>query len=104
VGTFVETAIFGYRLSLPTKENELPLSIFVCSKEMDVCHFRFLFAANTRKSPFSVSSIFRMCVNPFNVCSSCERMFVVCSFIGEVTTNRIYPFANGLAHLCKYDI
>ncbi len=43
-------------------------------------------------------------LNPFNVCSSCERKFVVCLFIDEETTNRIYPFANGLAHLCKYDI
>jgi hypothetical protein len=42
-------------------------------------------------------------VNPFIVCSSCKRKFVVCPFVYE-ETNRSYPFANGLnglAHLCR---
>ncbi len=43
---------------LPTKENKLPFSVPVCSKQTEVCRFNFLFAANKRKSPFSVSSIF----------------------------------------------
>jgi hypothetical protein len=41
-------------------------------------------------------------LNPFTVCSSCKRNFVVCQFVDE-ETNGIYLFANGLnglAHLC----
>jgi hypothetical protein len=43
--------------------------------------------------------------NPFTVCSSCKREFVVCPFVDK-ETNRSYLFANGLnglnglAHLC----
>ncbi len=40
---------------LPTKENKLPLTI--CRKQMEVCHFRFLFAENKQKLPFCVSSL-----------------------------------------------
>jgi hypothetical protein len=42
--------------------------------------------------------------NPFTVCSSCKRKFVICLFVDE-ETNGSCPFANGLnrlAHLCKY--
>ncbi len=41
-------------------------------------------------------------LNPFTVCSSCKRKFVVCLYVNE-ETNGSYPFANGLnrlAHLC----
>jgi hypothetical protein len=44
---------------LPTKENKLPFSVF--SKQMYVCRFRFPFAANKRKLPFSVSPFFCVC-------------------------------------------
>jgi hypothetical protein len=44
-------------------------------------------------------------LNPFTVCSSCKRKFVVCPFVDE-ETNGSFPFAdglngprNGLAHL-----
>jgi hypothetical protein len=44
-------------------------------------------------------------LNPFTVCSSCKRIFVVCPFVDEETnwsylfTNRLNGL-NGLAHLC----
>ncbi len=47
---------------LPTKENKLPFTVPVYSKEKEVCRFHFPFATNKRKLPFSVSSIFRVCV------------------------------------------
>jgi hypothetical protein len=37
---------------LPTKENKLPFSLSFCSKQTEVCRFRFVFEANKRKSPF----------------------------------------------------
>jgi hypothetical protein len=57
MGKFSETAIVDYHLSsLLTKGNELPLSVFVYSKQWEVCRFLFPFAANKRKLPFSASS------------------------------------------------
>ncbi len=38
-------------------------------------------------------------LNPFTVCSSCQRKCVVSPFVDEETNGR-YLFANGLAHLC----
>ncbi len=43
-------------------------------------------------------------LNPFSICSSCKRKFVVCPFVDE-ETNGSYPVANGLnglAHLWLY--
>ncbi len=48
-----------YRLSLPTKDNKHPFSLSVCNKQTEVSHFRFPFAANKRKLPFPISSVFR---------------------------------------------
>jgi hypothetical protein len=56
MGTFAETAIIDF-YRLPTKENKLPFSISVCRKQMEVCRFRFSFAANKQKLLFSVSSV-----------------------------------------------
>jgi hypothetical protein len=36
--------------------------------------------------------------NPFTVCKSCKRKFVVCPFVDD-ETNGSYPFANGLTDL-----
>jgi hypothetical protein len=58
MGMFAETA--NYRLSYPIKKNKLPFPDSVSSKQMEVCRFRFPFAANKRKLPFSVSSVFRL--------------------------------------------
>ncbi len=44
---------------LPTKKNKLPFSASVCRKQMEVCHFPLLIAANKRQ-PFSVTSVFRL--------------------------------------------
>ncbi len=41
---------------LLTKKNNLPFSVFISSKQTEVCHFHFLFAENKWKLPFSVSS------------------------------------------------
>jgi hypothetical protein len=52
MGTFAETAIVVYRLSI--KEKQLPFSVSVCSKQTEVYRLRFLLAAKKRKLPFSV--------------------------------------------------
>ncbi len=44
--------------SLSTKENKLLFSVSVCSKQTEVCLFSFVFAANKRKLPFSISYVF----------------------------------------------
>jgi hypothetical protein len=42
-------------------------------------------------------------LNPFTVCSSCKRKFVICPFVdGE--TNGSYPFANRLNRLSDLPI
>jgi hypothetical protein len=85
-GTFAETAIVVYRLLCATKENKLLFSVSVCSKQTEVFCFCFLFAAKKQKLPFSVSSVFRVCIyirimeteawaiflNPFTICSLCN--------------------------------
>jgi hypothetical protein len=38
-----QSSITVYRL--PKKENKLPFSVSVCSKQTEVCHFSFPFAA-----------------------------------------------------------
>jgi hypothetical protein len=60
MGTFADTAIVDYRFLLPTKENKLPFSAYVCSKQTEVCRFRLPFEANKRKLQFSVGSVFRL--------------------------------------------
>jgi hypothetical protein len=52
MGTFAETAIVVYRLSIT--EKQLPFSVSVCSKKTEVYRLRFLLAAKKRKLPFSV--------------------------------------------------
>jgi hypothetical protein len=53
---FADKAIAFTVHRLPTKENKLPFS--VCVKQTKVCRFHFAFAANKRKLPFSISSVF----------------------------------------------
>jgi hypothetical protein len=60
MGTFAETAIVDYHLSLMTKENKLLFSVSVSSKQTEVCSFRFPFAANKQKLLFSVSPLFHL--------------------------------------------
>ncbi len=55
---FAETAIVDFHLL--TKENKHLFSISVCSKQMGFCRFCFLITENKWKSPFPVSSIFRL--------------------------------------------
>jgi hypothetical protein len=49
MGTFAETTNVDYRLSLVGQGNKRPFSVYVCSKQMEVRHFQFLFAENKRK-------------------------------------------------------
>ncbi len=58
MGTFAETAIVDYRLSFVDQGKQT--SVSVCSKQTEVCRFRFPFVENERKLPFSVSSVFRL--------------------------------------------
>ncbi len=51
-----QSSITVFRLL--TKENKL--LFFVCSKQMEVCRFRFPFPTNKQKLPFSISSVFRL--------------------------------------------
>ncbi len=57
---FAETAIVDYRLSFADQGKQTSVSISVCSKRREVCHFHFPFAANKWKLPFSMSSICRI--------------------------------------------
>ncbi len=127
MGTFAETAIIHYRLSLPTRKNKCPFSISVCSKQTKVCHvkkhtavaffqkFHFPFAEFWKRGDIEISSVTRkmeaqaIFCNLFTNYSSCKWKFV-CPFVDEVT-HGTYPFANrlnilneldGLAHLCHY--
>jgi hypothetical protein len=52
--TFAETAIVDYRLLFADQGKQTSISISDCSKQTEVCHFCFPFAANKWKSPFSV--------------------------------------------------
>ncbi len=121
-----QSSITVYRF--PSKDNKLPFSISVCSKQTGVCCFRFLFAANKWKLPFSISSDFRVfvCVYTFIFIlififvfififiyaaisngKQKPRRFTICSsckrifgFVRLLTKkNRSYPFANGLKGL-----
>jgi hypothetical protein len=58
MGMFVEAVNVDYHLSFHDQKKKL--LFFVCRKHMEVCsfHFPFPFAANPRKLPFSVSSVF----------------------------------------------
>jgi hypothetical protein len=59
MGTLAETAIVDYHLSFADQEKtNFRFSVSVCRKETEVCHFRFLFAANKWKLQFSISSVF----------------------------------------------
>jgi hypothetical protein len=114
---------------LPTKENKLPLSGAVCSKQTEVFHFLLPFATKyilyfmylcsangtngKRQLLFACHIVYDPAVlqkksnrkkktedqaishNPFSICSSFKRKFVVCQS-GDKETNRCYPFANGL--------
>ncbi len=57
---FAETANVVQRLFDDQKKQKLPFSISVFSKQSEVCRFRFPFAANELKLPFSSRSIFRI--------------------------------------------
>ncbi len=56
-----QSSITAYHL--PTKENKLPFFIFICSKQTEVCHFHFPFAANRQKLRFPLV-LFSICGIP----------------------------------------
>ncbi len=51
-GRLAGTTIIVIFYLVLTKENKLPFSNSVCSKQTEVCHFRFPFAVNKGKLPF----------------------------------------------------
>jgi hypothetical protein len=51
-----QSSITVYRS--PTKKNKCPFSAFVYSTQTEVYRFRFPFAGNKQKLPFSISSVF----------------------------------------------
>ncbi len=57
MGTFAETAIVDYSLLFADQGEQTSFSVFVRSRQKEVCRFRFPFVANKRNVPFSVSSI-----------------------------------------------
>jgi hypothetical protein len=52
--------IVNYCLSFADQRKQTSIFRFVCSKQTEVCLFRFPFTANKRKLPFSISSVFRL--------------------------------------------
>jgi hypothetical protein len=60
MGMFAETAVVDYRLSFADQGKKFPFSASVCRIHTEVSRFRFPFAANKWKSPFSVSSVFSL--------------------------------------------
>ncbi len=59
MGTFAETAIIDYNLLCADQGNKLPFSLSVFRKQTEVCRFRFPFAENKKKLPFSIRSVLR---------------------------------------------
>jgi hypothetical protein len=55
MGTFAETAIIHCQVSFVGQGNKLPFSVSICSKQTEVWHFHFPFAANKQKLSFSLS-------------------------------------------------
>jgi hypothetical protein len=58
MGTFAETAIVDYCLSFVNQGKQTSVFHYFCSKQMEDCRFRFPFADNKWKLPFSISSVF----------------------------------------------
>jgi hypothetical protein len=77
MGTFAEKAIVDYRLSFGDQ-----------GKQTSV--FRFHLQQTNRSLPFPFSGkqkteAHALFLDPFTVCSSCKRKFVVCPFVDERT-------------------
>jgi hypothetical protein len=58
MGTFAETAIIDCRSLFADQEKQTSVFCFRLRKTNEILRFRFPFAENKRKLPFSVSSIF----------------------------------------------
>jgi hypothetical protein len=125
MGTFSETAIVDYCLSFADHQKQTYVCHFRLQQTKEVCRFRFPFAENKRKLPFSIFRIPETCghgdtgtwghgdikqktedpaifLNPFTICMS-KWKFVV--FVCVLMKKQTYSFANGqngLAQLCVY--
>ncbi len=60
MGTFAGTAIVDYHLSFVDQGKQTSVFPFCLQQTTEVCRFRFPFAANERKLPFFISSIFHL--------------------------------------------
>jgi hypothetical protein len=58
MGTFAEKESLITIYHLTIKENKRPFSVSVCSKQTEICRFRFPFTENKRMLPFSMNSVF----------------------------------------------
>jgi hypothetical protein len=76
MGTIVETAIVNYCLLFLTKENKLSFSVFVCSIQTKVCHFRLQQANETCCFPFVTFSIYVYIFKLQQTNGSCRFQFV----------------------------
>jgi hypothetical protein len=52
MSTFAERAIVDYRYRLLTKENKLPFSVSVGSKQTEICRFHFPLAQTKGNASF----------------------------------------------------
>ncbi len=81
MGTLAETAIIYYRWSFANQGKKPQFSVSVCSKQTEVCRFRFPFAAKSKwEFLFSASSVFRMCVY-WGLGSVCVCVYNIFKFI-----------------------
>jgi hypothetical protein len=116
-GHSTETAIVDYRLSFASQGKKIFRFLFlVCRKQTEIadfCWFCFPPKETWRHRHVDMERWrhgygdikWKMengsrgdFLNPFTVCSSCKRKFVVCPFVDEETSGS-YPFANGLGYL-----
>ncbi len=108
-----------YCLSFADQENKLPFSVSSVSVYIYISISIFLLYISIYiyisiyvfiHTSISIFTVYICCrvkqkteaqaifLNPFSVCSSCKRKFVVCPFVYE-ETNGNYPFSNGVTGL-----
>ncbi len=71
------------------------INIYICIRYTNIYVFIYVYiytAISNRKRKTEGQAIF---FNPFTVCLSCKRKFVICPFVYE-ETHASYPFANEL--------
>ncbi len=98
MGTFAEITITDYHLSFADQEKLIPFPVSICSKQTEVCHFRSPFAANKRKLPFSISSVFHVCLCLGCVC---VHVYIFIHFKRKTESQAIFLNPFTICSLCK---